>query len=251
MTSRWILILIALALVLAVPAAHAGKKHGKQVGFVGIHPVPKGEGGGICYIEVPHVHLYPANKLEYRMHDDDHVFVGDPVAYGWDGPKHAYKGPHPIQVDVIVGGAPDVEHCYLGGPHYHYFAPPEGPDYKIVGGAYFYVAAPPRAFIEARPTYVGINAMYKPLVYARPVIEVEAPVGWIGARAEFVGPGVVVAPGAGVHVGAEVHVPLPSVSIGVQIGGPAVIVRERPGVIVVPHGKYKHKKFKHKKYKGR
>jgi len=53
---------------------------------------------------------------------------------------------------------------------------------------------------------------------------------------------VVVAPAA--RVGAEVHVPAPSVHIGVEIGGPAVIVHERPGVIVVPHGKYKHRKYK-------
>jgi hypothetical protein len=257
MTSRWTL--IVLALVLAIPTTAAARRHGKQVGFIGIHPVPKGEGGGICYIEGLHVHIYPANKLEYRMHDDDHVFVGDPVAYGWDGPRHAYKGAHPIQVDVIVGGAPDVEYCYLDGPHYHYFAPPESPDFQIVGDAYFYVGEPPRAFIEARPTYVGINAVYRPLVYARPVIEVEAPVGWIGARAEFVGPGVVVsgrpavvapavvAPSAGVHVGAEVRIPMPSLRVGVEIGGPGVIVRERGGVVVGPRGKHR----KHKKYKGR
>jgi hypothetical protein len=258
MTSRWIL--IVLALVAAASTAHAGKRYGKQVGYVGIHPAPRADGGGLCYIEGPHVHVYPANKAEYRMHDDYHVFVGDPVAYGWDGPRHAYKGAHPIQVDVVVGGSPDVEYCYLDGPHYHHFTPPEGPDFKVVGDAYFYVGEPPRAFIEARPTYVGINAMYRPLVYTRPVIEVEAPVGWIGARAEFVGPAVVVggrpaavvSPAAGVRIGAEVHVPMPSLSVGVRIGGPAVIVRERPGVIVVPHGK--HKKYKHKKhrkYKGR
>jgi hypothetical protein len=245
MTSRWILIVLALV---AMPATAAAKRYGKQVGFYGIHPVSKAEGGGLCYIEGPHVHIYPANKLEYRTHDDHHVFVGDPVAYGWDGPRHAYKGAHPIQVDVIVG-APEV-YCYLDGPHYHHFAPPEGPDYKIVGDAHFYVGEPPRVFIEARPTYVGINAMYRPLVYTRPVIEVEAPVGWIGARAEFVGPAVVVsgrpavvAPAAGVHVGAEVRIPMPSLSVGVQVGGPAVIV--------VPHGKHKHKKFKHKKFKRR
>lgn len=251
MTSRWIL--IVLAFVVAVPTATAAKKFGKQVGYVGIHPIPKGEGGGICYIEGPHVHIYPANKIEYRAHGDDNVFVGDPVAYGWDGPKHSYKGPHPIQVDVVVGGDPDVEYCYLEGPHYHYFEPPEGPDYKVVGGAYFYVGEPPRAFIEARPAYVGINTVYRPMAYARPVVEVDAPVGWIGGRAEFIGPGVivggrgaVVVPAPGVHVGASVHVPMPSVHVGVEIGGPAVIVHERPGVIVVPHGKYKRGKFKHR-----
>jgi hypothetical protein len=160
------------------------------------------------------------------------VFVGDPVAYGWDGPKHAYKGAHPIHVDAVVGGDPDVEYCYLEGPHYHSFAPPEGPEFKVVGDVYFYVGQPPRAFVEARPTYIGINATYRPLVYARPVVTVVAPVGWIGARAEF---------------GAVVQIPAPGVHVGIEIGGPAVIVRPRPAVIVLePHGKYK---YKHKKYK--
>jgi hypothetical protein len=256
MKSRWILIM--LALVLAVPAAAAGKKFGKQVRYAGVHPIPKHEGGGICYLEGRHVHIYAANKIEYRTHGDDYVFVGDPVAYGWDGPKYTYKGQHPIHVDAMVGGDPDVEYCYLEGPHYHYSEPPESPDYKVVGGAHFYVGEPPRAFIDARPTYVGINAVYRPLVYTRPVVEVDAPVGWIGARAEFIGPGVVVggrgavvAPAPGVRVDARVHIPMPSVRVGVEIGGPAVIVRERPGVIVVPHGKYKHKKYKHRKYRGR
>jgi hypothetical protein len=54
----------------------------------------------------------------------------------------------------------------------------------------------------------------------------------------------VVVPAPGVHVGAEVHVPLPSVHVGVEVGAPAVIVHERPGYIVVPHGKYKHMKYK-------
>ena len=237
---RWRSILLTLALVFMVPAAMADP--GKQVRYAGIHPIPKAEGGGICYIEGLHVHIYAANKFEYRVHGNDNVFVGDPVAYGWDGPKHAYKGPHPTHVEAVVGGDPDVEYCYLEGPHYHYFEPPEDPDFKVAGGAYFYVGQPPRAFIDARPTYVGINTVYRPLVYARPVVDVEAPVGWIGARAEFVGPGVVVAPAA--RVGAEVHIPAPSVHIGVEIGGPAVIVHDRPAVIVVPHGKYKHRKYK-------
>jgi hypothetical protein len=43
--------------------------------------------------------------------------------------------------------------------------------------------------------------------------------------------GVVVAPVAGIHVEAGVHIPLPSVHVGVEIGGPAVIVHERPVII--------------------
>jgi hypothetical protein len=220
------------------PVAVADHHFGKQVRFVGIHPIPKSEGGGMCNIEGPHVHIYAANKLEYRDHRGDAYFVGDPVAYNYDGPKYAYKGPHPIHVEATVGGDPDVVYCYLEGPHFHYFQPPEGPDFKMQGDAYFYVGEPPHAFIEARPAFIGINAVYRPFVYTRPVVEVEAPTGWIGARAEFAPPEIVapvvidhrgrghaevVGGGAvGVGVGIGVHVavpPPPSIHIGVGVSG--------------------------------
>ena len=244
--------LLSLAIAVAVVAtADAGG--GRQVRFVGIHPIPKAEGGGICYIEGPHVHIYAADKVQYRNHDKSNYFVGDPVAYGYDGPKYAYKGHHPIHVEAVVGGDPDEEWCYIDGPHFHYFAPPEGPEFKVAGDAYFYVGTPPRAYIEARPAMVRINAMYTPLVYERPVVAVEAPVGWIGARVDLGGPAVgvgVVAPGVGVGVvapgvavGAEVHVPVPSVHVGVSLPG---VVVTTPGVIVEERVKIKHDNGRHR-----
>jgi hypothetical protein len=246
-----ILVALALASASALASDDHGHHFGKQVRYVGIHPLPRAEGGGMCNIEGPHVHIFAASKLEYRDHGGDWYFVGDPVAYKYDGPKYAYKGPHPIHVEAVVGGDPDVEYCYLEGPHFHYFQP-EGPDFKMAGDAYFYVGEPPQAFLEARPTYVGINATYRPLVYTRPVVEVEPPSGWIGVRAEFVTPSVVVAAptvevvtpgvvvydkhaykhgrghgavvvggGAVIGAGIDVHVvapPPPSISIGVGVG---------------------------------
>jgi len=238
---RSILVLAAL-LVLAVPAAATGG--GKQVRYVGIHPLPKSEGGGICYIEGPHVHIYDADKVQYRDHRGANYFVGDPVAYGYDGERFAYKGHHPIHVSAVVGDSdPDDVYCYITGPHYHYFAPPEGPEFKVVGGAYFYVAEPPHAYVEARPAMMRINAVYQPLVYERPVVTVDAPVGWIGARAEFAAPvvvvpaPVVVAPSAGIRV--DAHIPMPSLHIDVGIGAPVVIVHERP-VIIEQRVRVKH-----------
>jgi len=254
-------------LILLMGVAFADHKYGKQVRFVGQHPIPKSDGGGMCFIEGPHVHIYAANKLEYRVHGDDNVFVGDPVAHGWDGPKYTYKGPHPLRVE----GDPDEEYCYIEGPHYHSFPAPEGPDFKMAGGAYFYVGTPPQPMIEARPAYVGINTYYQPFVYTRPVVEVEAPVGWVGARAEVWGPGVVVetpgvvvgtpgvvvgAPGAvvvgkhgraavGVGVGVEAGVnvvvpPPPSVHIGVGVGiGGGAVVAPAP-VIIEKHDNGRH-----------
>jgi hypothetical protein len=232
---RSIIVFVVLAFVGVAVADH---QFGRQVRFVGIHPIPKSEGGGMCNIEGPHVHIYAANKLEYRDHRGDNYFVGDPVAYKYEGPKYAYNGPHPIHVDAVVGGDPDVEYCYIEGPHFHYFQPPEGPDFKLSGDAYFYIGEPPHAFIDARPAFVGINAVYRPLVYTRPVVAVEAPEGWIGARVEFAPP-VVVAPvvidhrgrgraevvggaAVGVGVGVDVHIvapPPPSISIGIGVSG--------------------------------
>ena len=258
MKLRWILVLSCLV---AMPAT-AGKR-GKQVRYAGIHPVAKGEGKGICHIEFPHVHTYPANKLEYRVVAENNVFVGDPVAYGWEGEKYAYRGHHPVEVNVVAGfGDPYTHYCYLDGAHYHAFQPPAPLDYKVAGDAYFYVGTPSPVYLEARPAYVGINAVYTPIVYTRPVIEVEPPSAWIMVRPGFVvAPAVVVDShpgralghhkhgyvegGVGVSAGVSVHVPVPTVSVGVSVGGPGVIVRDRHH----HGGKFKHKKFKRGKWK--
>jgi len=234
--------LVALAALGSAGPADAAIR---QVRYVGIHPIPASEGGGICYIEGPHVHVFEASdKLQYRDHRGANYFVGDPVAYGYDGKRYVYRGHHPIHVDAVVGdGVPDDEFCYIDGPHYHYFAPPDGPEFKVSGDAYFYVGDPPRAYVDARPQMMRINAEYQPLVYERPVVTVDPPDGWIGARAEFIAPAVVVEPPrAGVRV--EAVAPAPSVRAGVGIGigvgvaagigigiGAGAIVRDRPVIV--------------------
>lgn len=229
------LYLVPLLLVVAFAGTAVAGKHGKQVRYVGIHPIPKSAGGGICYIEGPHVHIFAANKLEYRDHRGANYFVGDPVAYGYDGPKHVYKGHHPIHVDAVVGDdEDDTEWCYLDGPHYHAFAAPDGPEFDVKGDVAFYVAEPPPVYLEARPALVKINAVYTPLIYERPVVTVEPPSAWIGVRAGFAAPAVVVderpaavvvpgrvRAGVGVRAGVEVVVPPPprlEVNVGVGIG---------------------------------
>jgi len=248
MATRRILLVTALALGAGVVAQADGNKH--QVRYIGIHPIAKEAGGGFCYIEGPHVHIFAADKLQYRTYQDANFFVGDPVAYGYDGPKKAYKGHHPIHVHAVVGlPEPDIEYCYLDGPHFHAFAAPAIPEFKVAGDTYFYVGTPPPVYVEARPMYVGINAIYTPLVYTRPVVVVEPPVGWIGLTvggpavvvrpgAAIVAPGVRVRGGVGVGVGVGVHVAVPpppsiSVGVGVRVGG---------GVRVNGGGKIKVKK---------
>lgn len=241
------LLVLALTLLVAIGTAAADKK---QYRYVGIHPIPKSMGGGICHIQFPHVHIYPAMdaKVEFRDHDGWQYFAGDPVAYGWDGPKYAYYGHHPIPVGVVVGDdREDTEYCYIDGPHYHAWAPPPALQLELRGGAYWYVGDFPQAYVDARPVYDPIDLVYAPMVYDRPAIEVSvAPPHWYGAvvvapAAVVVPPPVFIPPGHGGvppghvrgGVGVGVFVPAPSLQLElgvptVQIGiGGGVIVRER------------------------
>ncbi len=240
------LTIVAILLLAGLGAATAGKKS-KQVRFVGGHPIPKAEGQGFCHIDAPHVHAYvPSDvKLQYRVHDDDYYFVGDPVAYGWEGEKYSYYGHHPIAVDVVLGDeGDDVEHCYLDGAHFHGYQPPATLEFELEADAYWYVGEPAPAYLEARAVLDPIDVVYEPIVYTRPEIVVaSAPVGWIGVT--------VIAPVAAVevvtpkprkkvvhgHVGVGVEVIVPSVSIEIGVGG-----HHHRG-----HGKYK----KHKGWKSR
>src|SRR5512144_352724 len=94
---------LAVELALGALAAPALAGAGKQVRYIGIHPIPRSDGGGICYIEGPHVHIYDADRVQYRDHRGASYFVGDPVAYGYDGQRYAYKGHHPIHVSAVLG----------------------------------------------------------------------------------------------------------------------------------------------------
>ncbi len=223
--------ILALAFTVGT-SAPAGAESRHQVRYVGIHPIPKSEGNGICYIEGPHVHLYSADKLQYRVHDGASYFVGDPVAYGYDGPRYAYKGNHPIHVGVVAAdGHPDVEYCYLDGPHYHSSAPADGPDFKLVGDAYFFVGVPPKAYLDARPALVRINPLYRPLVYDRPVVAVEAPLGWIGTRTELVVAPVVVLPRPHADVDFDLYI----------VTRRPIYVEERPWVVREGWRRKRHK----------
>lgn len=225
-------------------AAHAD--HGRQVRYIGVHPISKDHGGGLCYIEGPHVHAYaaPSAKLQFRDHRGANFFSGDPVAYGWDGPRHAYMGNHPIYIDAVLGEPePHHEFCFLNGPHFHAFAPPPAisADFRMEGNAYFFIGTPPPTYVEVRPAMAEINAVYEPIVYQRPVVTVTPPQAWIGIRFPVVAvehPRVRGYGHAGVNVGVvapavSVDVALPSVSIGV---GAAVGVGVGVGAGGVVHG---------------
>ena len=227
-----------IALVCWVGAAKADKKLHR---YVGIHPIAKAAGGGVCHIQAPHVHVYaPIDvKVQFRDHDGWNYFVGDPVAYGWDGPKTSYYGHHPVPVDVIVeDDHPDTEYCYLEGPHFHAWAPPPKLDLELRAGAYWYVGTFPPAYAEGRVGYDPIDVVYQPIRYERPTVVVDAaPPGWYGAIVVAPAPVVVVpARPARVSAGVEIHVPAPS--LRVEIGVPSVRIGIGGGVVV--HDRHDH-----------
>jgi len=250
---RW---LFATVLVLSVSGPSLA--HADQIHYVGAHPFDD----GYCYIEVPHVHTYgPRAKQRtlYRKHKGHYHFVGDPVAHGYDGPRHQYYGHHPIATaSYVIDEAPDAElFCYIDGPHFHAFVPAPSLSFRVAGDAYWYTGPVPKGYARAKVEYAPMTRYYADIDYVRPVVHVDVPVGYAFAEvhvpvahvdAEVVAPEVhVLAPalaaaaefraGVGVSAGVEVHVP----TVAVEIGGPAVVVE---GGVMGPPGHYKHKHYK-------
>lgn len=125
-TARVAAVLLMLSFAgLSLAHADRGKGKNKSHHYRGGHPLSVKPESGFCYIEVPHVHaqtIHKKHKPLYREHQGDLVFVADPIAYGYDGPQHAYYGHHPIAVDVVLGNeashesGQQLEYCYLDGP---------------------------------------------------------------------------------------------------------------------------------------
>jgi hypothetical protein len=176
----------------------------------------------------------------------------------------SYYGHHPIAVDAVAGvhvaGTPhDLEYCYLNGPHFHAYAPAADLKFELKGGAYWYVDAYPKAYETDKRALVRINAVYEPIVYARPVITVEPPVAYVGpileVHAVVATPSVVVeAPGAHAEVRGglfvDVHVPRPTLEVQVGLPGIVVVDDDHHHRHRTVHVERKHKhKHKHKKHK--
>ncbi len=222
-----------ILLALLVVAAVASRAEARHVRFLGPHPIAAKFGGGYCYIEAPHMHVYgPDRPGLYQQVGDDYVFTGDPTPFGYEGERHPFYGHHP----VIVDGSPEPVYCLIDGPHFHAYVAPSTPDYRVKDGVAFYVAPIPEAYV--RPARVRVvNAEYRPYVSFRPTIEVAPPPEWHGEV--WVGaPGVAVsAPGVevrapGIEVrGPGVFVPPPP-HVAVEVSGPGVFVPPPPHVVV-------------------
>ena len=247
-----IIAFLAPLLMTALSWATATDAHADQVKYIGVHPIADVE-GAFCHIEVPHVHVYkPAPKkaeVLYRQHDGAYHFVGDPVAFKYDGPKYSYYGHHPVRVDVGVHLDIDLsdyddEYCYLDGPHFHSYEPPTG-QFEYKGDAYWYVGKYPKAYGKHKKRYVGINQVYQPIVYTRPTVVIEErPAAYVGPIVELnvVAPVVEV---EAVHPHADVEVVVPVPSVHIDVGLPGVRVGHKK------HRKYRkyRKSRKYRKYR--
>jgi hypothetical protein len=213
----------------------AGTATAKHLRFLGPHPIAAKYGGGYCYIEAPHIHPYPPDHPNlYHDEGGQLVFTADPTPFGYDGPKFTFYGHHPI------AGAPGAI-CYMEGPHYHSYAPPEEPGYKVDNGVAFYVGTFPPAYYKEGPHRAKLVAAdYRPYATLRPTVTVAPPPEWHPEPWVHVNaPGVVVAP-PGVEVNAPgVVVAPPSVEVhapGVYVAPPPRVEVHAPGVVVAPPG---------------
>jgi hypothetical protein len=129
----------------AVRVSSPALASGQMVAYQGLHPLSPHQ-GAFCYIDVAHVHRVPPPDMRvYAVRKDkerSYVFVGDPVALGYDGPKVGYFGPHLLSVPGLPPG--ERMFCYISGAHYHAVAPGDPAAFVLKDGVYWYKGdAPP------------------------------------------------------------------------------------------------------------
>jgi hypothetical protein len=207
--------------VFAVVVALGARAEAKHVRFLGPHPIAAKYGGGYCEIAAPHMHVYgPDRPALYQQVGDEYVFTGDPTPFGYEGERHPFYGHHPVYVD----GAPEPIYCLIDGPHFHAYAAPSTPDYRIRDGVAFYVTPIPEVYVKPHRVRM-INAEYRPYVTLRPQVVVAPPPEWHG-EVWVAGPSV------------EVHAPgvfVPAPQVAVEVSAPGVIVAPpAPHVIIAP-----------------
>lgn len=228
----------------------AGVAEAKQWKYAGMHPRTGQPADGLCHIETVHVHTAaPLNAdVLYRTHDNVYIFIGDPTPFGYEGPRHAFYGHHPVVLNVIVhidADDDDVEYCYHDGPHYHAYEPPPRQRFVEKEDVSYYAGDYPDDYQRERPKFLRINTLYRTWSPLRPVVRIAPP-------PEYHGPILQV----------DVNLPVPRVEVTVGAPPPppereVVIIREERVVHDHDddyddddhhdHGRgHGHKKHKHK-----
>lgn len=165
--------------------------------YRGIHPLPP-HGGQFCYIELPHVHARaPSDMRVYRtLPDQQNVFVGDDLALGYDGPKHAYYGPHPLTNAALP--ATEKFYCYIRGAHYHAAPPAAGSSFVAKDGVSWYIGEFGPEFDREKHNLWINDSGALPTYVAPKATLADAPPGYhLPAQAEPPKPPAVTPPAAG------------------------------------------------------
>jgi len=148
---------------------------GPMARYQGMHPLSPHQ-GAFCYIDAFHMHRVPPpdQRVYLVLKDGTNVFIGDPVALGYDGPKFGYFGPHPLAIADAQGLPPTF--CYISGPHYHAAPQPPSPSLVEKDGVTWYLGALPP---PADPGRVWINEVHPIASYVPPKVDVSmAPPGY-------------------------------------------------------------------------
>lgn len=165
----------ALALAGALTAGGAAHADGPMPRYHGMHPLSPHQ-GAFCYIDAPHVHRVPPPDMRVYLvlKNGENLFIGDPVALGYDGPRFGYFGPHPLTVPGLADAPPIF--CYITGPHYHATPPQRSPEMVEKAGVSWYLGQLPP---PADPSRVWINEVHAIAGYTPPKVDLTmAPPGY-------------------------------------------------------------------------
>ena len=166
--------LTALLTMVYAPAASAS-----SVWYSGPHPIDTKVLKGMCYIPGSHVHSYaPVKPLLFVKAGRHNQFVGDPVEYEIEAPKHAYYGHHPLF--WIDKGHRGKNYCYITGPHHHWYKPPKHLKFKHKGNVHWYVGGHPDWYVKTHPRATQLREHYHGIGIPLPHVTVSAPVGFVG-----------------------------------------------------------------------
>jgi hypothetical protein len=215
-------------------------------GYASVHPIPYDYGGsGFCYQSGAHFHEYaPFDQNLFREANGYFYFVGDPSDFGYARDTWRYRGHHPIPLSY--GGG----YCYIDWPHRHFYAPPAGIGYNLVGDYYVYGGSWDPWYWRHRDRYVSYyggyyrSSYYGNRYYVGRPQAVYRPTWSVGAPGVYRGGAVVVAPGGsrvtvgapryyGGYGGGAYRGPAVGVGVGVGVGvrGGGAVVAPAPRVV--------------------
>jgi len=159
---RWLLLFLLSTTIPATAAAQTASYHGP-------HPIDL---DGHWHLEdAPHEHAeLVVGTRPFGEADGQRIFLGDPIAFGWDGEVWTFRGAHPLP-----GGVPG--YCGLPGDHRHAFAP-EGRFRRSSAGAHVYTGGMRGGVAMVRPERTTPR---NPILTA-PAIASPAPYWFLGCQ---------------------------------------------------------------------